>query len=96
VCQQLKDNTISMADRSRVKKLTGSDGADNFDRESGARFLLSILGEIAFDQQWNIYFILEGAPFQSSERALFTNLFSGSMPENDYRIYARAGLTYKF
>ena len=99
VCSQLKDNSISTADRSRVKKLIGSDAADNdnaFGREAGARFMLSIIGEIAFDQQWNMYFILEGAPFQTSERALFTNLFSGSMPENDFRIYARAGVTYKF
>jgi hypothetical protein len=99
VCQQLKDNTISAADRSRVTKLIGTDKADNdnaFSRENGARFMLSIAGEIAFDQQWNFYFILEGTPFQTSERALFTNLFSGSMPDNDYRIYARSGLTYKF
>jgi hypothetical protein len=99
VCQQLKDNTISAGDRSRVTKLIGTDKADNdnaFSREGGARFMLSIAGEIAFDQQWNFYFILEGTPFQTSERALFTNLFSGSMPANDYRIYARTGLTYKF
>ena len=96
VCDQMKKGTISAADRARVKKLTGKEGNDLFDRENGARFLLSIAGEIAFQQQWNVYFILEGAPFQQSERALFTNLFSGSMPDNDYRIYARTGLTYKF
>ena len=99
VCSQLKDNSISMPDRSRVKKLIGTDvpNDDNaFGRENGARFLLSIIGEIAFMQEWNVYFILEGTPFQTSERALFTNLFSGSMPDTDYRIYARTGLTYKF
>jgi len=96
VCKQMKDGSISAADRARVKKLTGKEGNSLFDRENGARFLLSIAGEIAFQQQWNLYFILEGAPFQQSERALFTNLFSGSMPDNDYRIYARTGLTYKF
>ena len=47
-------------------------------------------------QEWNVYFILEGAPFQQSERALFTSMFSSSMANNDYRIYARTGLTYKF
>jgi len=67
-----------------------------FDRENGARFLLSLVGEIAFQQQWNVYFIIEGTPFQESQRALFTNLFSGSMPDNDARIYGRTGLTYKF
>ncbi|HEX2686891.1 MAG TPA: PEGA domain-containing protein, partial [Kofleriaceae bacterium] len=91
VCQQLKDGTISQQDRSRVKKLIGTDTPDNdnaFSREGGARFMLSIVGEIAFEQEWNVYFILEGTPFQQSERALFTNLFSGSMPDTDYRIYA--------
>ncbi|TMQ17737.1 MAG: PEGA domain-containing protein [Deltaproteobacteria bacterium] len=87
-------------EKSRVKKLIGSDvtgtGSALLDRENGARFLLSIVAEIAFQQEWNIYFVLEGAPFQQSERALFTSLFSGSMADNDYRIYARAGLTYKF
>ena len=56
----------------------------------------SIVGEIAFEQQWNFFVILEGAPFQQSERALFTNVFSRSMVDTDYRIYARSGLTYKF
>jgi PEGA domain len=96
VCTQIKDGTISQADLSRVKKLTGSDGSGNFNRENGVRFMASIIGEIAFEQQWNVYFILEGTPFQQSERALFTSLFSGSMPDTDYRIYARAGITYKF
>ena len=92
--------TASDLEKSRVKKLIGSDvtgtGSALLDRENGARFLLSIVAEIAFQQEWNIYFVLEGAPFQQSERALFTSLFSGSMADNDYRIYARAGLTYKF
>jgi hypothetical protein len=96
LCAEIKDGTISVADKARIKKLTGSDDAGNFDRENGIRFMSSIIGEIAFEQQWNVYFILEGTPFQQSERALFTNLFSGSMPTTDYRIYARAGVTYKF
>jgi hypothetical protein len=101
VCSQVRDGTISDATLSRVRKLIGSDVTTGerstlFDRENGARFLLSLTGEIAFQQEWNIYFILEGAPFQQSERALFTSMFSGSMADNDYRIYARTGLTYKF
>jgi hypothetical protein len=102
VCTQIKDGTISDQDLARVRKLIGSDvttGPDSTlikNRENGARFLLSLSGEIAFQQEWNVFFILEGAPFQQSERALFTSLFSGSMPANDYRIYARTGLTYKF
>jgi len=88
--------TADAVEKSRIKKLTGSDGDGNFNRENGARFMASIIGEIAFEQQWNVYFILEGTPFQQSERALFTSLFSGSMPDTDYRIYARAGISYKF
>jgi hypothetical protein len=95
VCVDLEKGTTSQAELSRVRKLIGSEN-NAFDREAGARFVLSIVGEIAFEQQWNVFFILEGTPFQDSERALFTHLFSGSMPETDYRIYGRAGLTYKF
>jgi hypothetical protein len=99
VCTQLKSGQIPQADAVRVQKLIGTTTPDNdhaFSRENGARFLLSIVGEIAFQQQWSVFFILEGAPFQQAERALFTHMFSGSMPDNDYRIYGRAGLTYKF
>jgi hypothetical protein len=102
VCTNIQTGMISDTDLSRVRKLIGSDvttGPDSTlikNRENGARFLLSLTGEIAFQQEWNIYFILEGAPFQQSERALFTSMFSSSMADNDYRIYARTGLTYKF
>jgi hypothetical protein len=101
VCSQVRDRTISDVDLSRVRKLIGSDvttgeSSTLFNRENGARFLLSLTGEIAFQQEWNVYFILEGAPFQQSERALYTSMFSSSMADNDYRIYARTGLTYKF
>ena len=75
---------------------TGPNSTLFSDRENGARFLLSMIGEIAFQQEWNVFFILEGAPFQQSERALFTNMFSRVDADNDYRIYARTGLTYKF
>jgi len=104
VCTQLKkklvDNqadAISAADFMRVKTLLGYNDRAVFDgRENGARFLLSLVGEIAFQQQWNVYFIIEGTPFQESQRALFTSLFSGSMADSDARIYGRTGLTYKF
>ncbi|HEY0993621.1 MAG TPA: PEGA domain-containing protein [Kofleriaceae bacterium] len=99
ICSKLRNNDVDASTRARVIKLIGTDVPDNdhaFSRENGLRFLLSVVGEIAFQQQWSAYFILEGAPFQQSERALFTHLFSGPMPDNDYRIYGRAGLTYKF
>jgi hypothetical protein len=90
-------NDDADAVRSRVRKLTGAESdSELFDRDNGVRFLLSIAGEIAFDQHWNFYFILEGAPFEQGERALFSSLFSSPMGDNDYRVYGRAGLTYKF
>lgn len=95
VCVQLENGTINDTDQKRVRYLLGTT-ADPFGRENGARFVLSIVAEIAFEQQWNAFFIFEGTPFQDQERALFTGLFSGSMPVNDFRIYGRAGLTYKF
>jgi hypothetical protein len=96
VCTDAKAGTLSPADQARVNKLIGTDPNALYNREAGVRLMASIIGEIAFEQQWNVFFILEGTPFQQSERALFTNLFSGSMPATDYRIYARAGVTYKF
>ena len=57
--------------------------------------MASVIAEIAFEQRWNIFGILEGAPFQD-ERALFTNLFAHSMFDTDYILYARVGMTYKF
>jgi hypothetical protein len=86
---------ISAEDQARAEKLTGLSGTGFFDRENGARLMLSVIAEIAVDQHWNVYGILEGAPFQD-ERALFTNLFSGSMFDTDYVLYARFGLSYKF
>ena len=89
--------TFSAEDMERVEDLTGQSGESFFSRDAGARFLLSIIGEIAVQQRWNIYGILEGAPFQGKdERALFTSLFSGPMAETDFLFYARFGLTYKF
>ena len=101
VCTDYYNQTADAIEQSRVRKLIGSDvvqgpSSSLFDRENGARFLLSVIGEIAFQQEWNIYFILEGAPFQQAERALFSSMFAASMADNDYRIYGRAGLTYKF
>ena len=86
---------ISAEDKTRAEKLTGTAGNDFFGRDNGARFMLSVLAEISIDEQWTVHGIFEGAPFQS-ERALFTNLFSASMFDSDFVLYARLGLTYKF
>ena len=79
----------------RMEQLTGLKGTDFFGRESGARVMASVAAEIAIDQQYNVWFLLEGAPFQN-ERALFTNHFSGVMPAKDHGTYLRLGITYKF
>ena len=57
--------------------------------------MTAISAEVALQQRWNLFGILEGAPFQS-ERALFTNLFSAPMFKSDFGLYLRLGLTYKF
>ena len=92
--------TATPQEKARVKKLIGTDltgpSSPLFDRENGARFMLSLIGEIAIQQEWNVYFILEGRPFQQSERALFTSMFAAPMGDTDFSFYGRAGLTYKF
>lgn len=96
ICTQFKDGTLSASDTARVTKLTGwTKPTDAFNRENGARLLASIIAEVAIQQQMNFFAILEGAPFQD-ERALFTNNFSHSMPDTDYVLYLRLGLSYKF
>ena len=57
--------------------------------------VVSIAAEVAVQQQWNLFAILEGAPFQG-ERALFTNDFSHSEFTTDFDLYLRIGATYKF
>ncbi len=89
-------NDFTEADRLRVESLTGLSGRELFDsRENGARMMVSIAGEVALYQHWNLVGILEIAPFQD-ERALFTDLFSSAMPESDLGIYLRLGASYKF
>ena len=80
----------------RIHDLTGwSSQSDVFNRENGIRFMASIIAEIAIEQHWNLFGILEGAPFQQ-ERALYTSLFAHSMFDTDYDLYFHGGLTYKF
>ena len=79
----------------RMESLTGNTGTDMFGRDNGIRVMASVIAEVAIRQRWNLWFLLEGAPFQG-ERALFTNLFTGSMLSSDYDTYARMGVSYKF
>jgi hypothetical protein len=93
--QVVIDNHTSTDETTRFEQLTGTKGQDFFGRESALRVNLSIAAEIAVNQQYNVWFLLDGAPFQD-ERALFTNHFSGLMPGRDRGTYVRAGVTYKF
>jgi hypothetical protein len=90
--------SFSEQDARRVEKLTGRTGRDVIEkRENGVRFLVSLMAEIAVDQRWSVFGIFEGTPFQGRrERALFTEMFSGTMPEKDALFYGRVGLTHKF
>ncbi|MCA9674985.1 MAG: PEGA domain-containing protein [Kofleriaceae bacterium] len=79
----------------RIEALTGETGTDVFGRENGIRVMTSVVAEIAYQQRWNLWFMLEGAPFQG-ERALLTDTFTAPMLNSDYGTYLRVGTTYKF
>jgi hypothetical protein len=93
--QVVIDEKMTTPETERFETLTGMKGTEFFGRESGVRVNLSVAAEIAVDQHYNVWFLLEGAPFQN-ERALFTNHFIGTMPSRDHGTYLRAGITYKF
>lgn len=94
-CARYRDGTLSAEDRMNVESLTGQTGSDFYGRESGIRLMTSAIAEIAVKQRWNIWFVLEGAAFQS-ERALYTDYFSAPLFKSDFGTYGRAGATYKF
>lgn len=98
-CKEYRDTVVvggsSNALTDEMESLTGAEGVDMFGREGGIRLMLSVVAEIAIQQRWSLWFMLEGAPGQS-ERALFTDPFSGPMLRSDYGTYGRMGATYKF
>jgi hypothetical protein len=99
VCEQYRAGSLTADEQMRVNKLTTGDENTPWqftERESGIRLMASVIAEIAIQQRWSMFGILEGAPFQN-ERALFTSQFSHSMPsDSDFNLYLRLGLTYKF
>jgi hypothetical protein len=98
VCKYFYNNYANTSDPTiqRVTKLTGWTTAnDVFGRENGVRMMASIVAEIAVYQNWNVFGMLEGAPFQA-ERAFFTNQFAHSMFDTDFNLYFKLGLSYKF
>ena len=98
VCKSFYNNAANASDPTvmRVTKLTGwTQPSDVFNRENGVRLMASIVAEIAVYQNWNVFGMLEGAPFQP-ERALFTHEFAHSMFDTDFNLYFKLGLSYKF
>lgn len=96
VCVAYKAGTLD--ESARINELVTGDETEEWDvdsRDGGIRFMASVIAEVAVRQRWNVFGILEGAPFQG-ERALFTNDFSGSMAKTDYNLYLKIGTTYKF
>jgi hypothetical protein len=94
-CDSYKGGSLSAEEMARVESLTGQSGSDFYTRETGIRLMTSVIAEIAVKQRWNVWFVLEGAAFQS-ERALYTTHFSAPLFESDFGTYGRAGATYKF
>ena len=86
---------FSADEAARVEGLTGESGNDFFSRDGGVRFITSAIAEIAVKQRWNVWVLLEFAPFQD-ERALFVDDFTAPMLTTDYNTYGRIGATYKF
>ena len=98
ICERYRNGDLTMDELARTNKLTTGEETTAWkftERENNWRFMTAVIAEIAFEQNMNFFAILEGAPFQN-ERALFTNEFSHSMPDTDFNLYLRLGLTYKF
>lgn len=79
----------------RMEELTHNSGTGMFGSDAGYGLNAQVLSEISIKQRWNIWFILEGAPFRG-ERALYTDTFSAPMYKKDTQTYMRVGTTYKF
>ncbi|MBI4510105.1 MAG: PEGA domain-containing protein [Deltaproteobacteria bacterium] len=91
-----KDAT--QVDLSRASELLGktvNNAKDLQDRDSGARLYLSGVVEAAVMEKISLYFMIEGAPFQS-ERPSHSNLFNQPMLERDIIYNFKAGVTAKF
>jgi len=98
VCEDYVNNRLSSDEKKRINRLTTGDENEDWEpqnRENGIRLMASVIAEVALEQRWSIFGILEGAPFQE-ERALFTYDFAHSMADRDFNLYLRLGATYKF
>ncbi len=84
---------LSADDITRINSMIGEGNA--FKRDSGVRAMVSVAVEIAWRQRWNLWGMVEGAPFQG-ERAAYTDFFNPALIDQDIGTYLRMGVTYKF
>lgn len=93
-CKKYQDGTLSVEDRNRIDKVFGGED-EIFTRDSGVRFMTSFIVELALQQRWSVWGMLEGAPLQG-ERPLYLDFFYAPMFERDRGTYFALGTTYKF
>ena len=93
VCVDYLRGRLNAEDQDRVDRLVGR--GDLYDRDTGARLMLSLAIEVALSDTSSFWLLLEGVPRQD-ERAAYTDIFHSSMFKRDPRTYATLGLTLKF
>jgi hypothetical protein len=74
--------------------LRGGGPASPLDRFAGARLMLQAALEISVHQVANIFFIFEADPI--GPRASLSGYYSDILPNKDFQVYGRAGVTFKF
>jgi hypothetical protein len=93
ICVDFDNGTLNTEQMQAIQRTLGDDSP--LDRDTDARFMASLLVEVALRQRWNVWLLFEGAPLQD-ERAAFTDAFNGTQLEQDVASYIRAGATWKF
>jgi hypothetical protein len=97
VCKGVADSQDIM----RARELVGDDPdsqSNSFvtERDTGARFVISLVVEAGIAQNFNVFGVFEGAAFQDA-RAAHDQLFNDPLFMGDDPIYNfRLGLTFKF
>jgi hypothetical protein len=64
-------------------------------RFTGSRFLVSAILEVPLHRRFNLFALLEGAPFQGNRKAYYAP-FASIMPDTDPGLYGRIGATFKY
>jgi hypothetical protein len=94
LCTNFRDDRLNAEDRERIEELVG-DGNEFFTRDNNVRLMTSIIVEVAFQQHWSLWGMIDFVP-RLDERAAFTDVINGILLEDDLRMYPRGGLSYKF